>query len=78
MRQIPSSGNLSANVEGDIEEKDGVLKITSIRVAYQIKIPQGMRDKVERALQSHADKCPAYQSVKDCIDVTWDADVEEV
>ena len=78
MRQIPSAGNLSANVEGNIEECDGVLKITSIRMAYQIKIPQGTRDKVERVLESHADKCPAYQSVRDCIDVSWEADMEEV
>ena len=78
MRQVPSSGNLSAKVEGDIEEKDDVLRITCIRLVYQIKIPLGARDKVERALQSHAEKCPAYQSVKDCIDVSWKADVEEV
>ncbi len=78
MRQIPSAGNLSANVEGDIEEKDGVLKITNIRMTYQIKIPQGMRDKVERALQSHADSCPAYQSVRNCINVSWEADLEEI
>ena len=78
MRQIPVAGNLSANIEGDIEEKDGVLRITIIRVAYHIKIPQGMHDEVERVLQSHTDKCPAYQSVTDCIDVIWKADVEEV
>ena len=78
MRQIPSAGHLSADVEGDIEEKDGVLKITNIRVAYQIKIPQGMRDKVERALQGHADKCPAYQSVRNCINVSWKAEIEEM
>ena len=77
MRQIPVADNLSAKVEGDIEEKDGVLRITSIRVAYQLKIPAGTRDKFERVLESHGDKCPAYQSVKDCIDVTWQADVEE-
>jgi uncharacterized OsmC-like protein len=77
VRQIPAAGNLSANVEGDIEEQDGVLRITSIRVVFQLKIPRGMRDKVARVLQSYADKCPAYQSVKNCIHVTWEADVEE-
>ncbi len=77
MRQIPAAGNLSAYVEGDIAERDGVLRITSIRLTYQLKIPPNMRDKVERILQSYADKCPAYQSVKECIDVTWKADIEE-
>ncbi len=78
MRQIPATENLSANVEGDIEEVDGVLKITKIRLGFKMKIPQGMRDKAERALESYAEKCPAYQSVRGCIDVTWEAEIEEV
>ena len=78
MRGITSAENLIAEVEGDIEEVDGVLKITKIRLSYKMKIPQGMRDKAERALESYADKCPAYQSVRGCIDVTWEADIEEV
>ena len=78
MRQIPATENLSANVEGDIEEVDGVLKITKIRIGFKMQIPQGMRDKAERALDNYADKCPAYQSVRGCIDVTWEADFEEV
>jgi len=32
---------------------------------------------VERLLTSHAEKCPAYQSVKDCIDGSWSAEIEE-
>ena len=67
-----------ANVEGDIEEVEGVLRITKIRIGYKINIPRGMRDKAERALASYADKCPAYQSVRGCIDVTWDAEIKEV
>lgn len=78
MREIKSADNLVADVEGDIEDVDGVLKITSIRLHYRLKIPKGTRDKVERVLISYADKCPAYQSVKDCISCTWDVDVEEI
>jgi len=78
VRQIPATENLSAHVEGDIEEVDGVLKITKIRLGFKIKIPQGMRDKAERALENYAEKCPAYQSVRGCIDVTWEAEFEEV
>ena len=77
MRQIPSAGNLSAEVEGDIEEVEGVLKITKIRLKYNVRIPAGTREKVERALETHADKCPAYQSVRNCIHVTWLADIVE-
>ena len=77
MREIRSAENLVADVEGDIEEVDGVLKITKIRIHYRLKIPRGTREKVERALESYAEKCPAYQSVKGCIDCTWDAEIEE-
>ena len=77
MREIKSADNLVADVEGDIAEVDGVLKITSIRLHYRLTIPKGSRDKVDRALASYADKCPAYQSVKGCIQCTWDVDAKE-
>lgn len=64
-------------MEGDIEDVDGVLKITKIRIAYSVKAPIGSDEKIERALESYAEKCPAYQSVKGCIDVTWNASVTE-
>lgn len=76
MREVKSAGNLVADVEGDIEDVDGVLKITKIRLRYHFKIPPGSRDKVERALGTFADKCPAYLSVKGCIDCTWEAVIE--
>jgi uncharacterized OsmC-like protein len=74
---VVSAENLRADVEGDIEDVDGVLRITRIRVRYRVRIPSGKREEVERALEVYADKCPAYQSVKGCIDVSWDADLTE-
>ena len=62
-------------MEGDIEDVEGVLKITKIRVTYKFKIPAGSRDKAERALAVYSDKCPAYQSVKGCIQCTWQAEM---
>ena len=78
MRQVPSAENLVADVEGDIEEVDGVLKITKIRLHYRLKNPVGSGEKVQRALETYAEKCPAYQSVKGCIDCIWDIETEEV
>ena len=72
-----SAENLRADVEGDIEDVDGVLRITRIRVRYRVRVPSGKREEVERALEVYADRCPAYQSVKGCIDVSWDADLTE-
>jgi uncharacterized OsmC-like protein len=77
VREVKSAGNLVADVEGDIEDVDGVLKITKIRLRYRFTIPRGSREKVERALDTHAEKCPAYQSVKGCIDCSWEAVIEE-
>ena len=77
MREVTSAGNLVADVEGDIENVDGVLKITKIRLQYRFKIPPGSRDRVNRALETYAAKCPAYLSVKDCISCSWEAIIQE-
>ena len=69
--------NLIDDVEGDIAEVDGVLRITKIRLRYRFTISPGSRDKVKRALETYAEKCPAYQSVKGCIDCSWEAVIEE-
>jgi uncharacterized OsmC-like protein len=53
------------------------MRITRIRLHYRVKIPAGTREKVDRLLEVYAEKCPAYQSVKGCIDCSWDAEVEE-
>ena len=77
MRGITSEENLAADVEGDIEDVDGVLRITSIRLHYRLATSGENREKVDRALEAHAEKCPAYQSVKGCIDCTWDMELVE-
>ncbi len=77
MRQIPSANNLVAQVEGDIEDVNGVLKITKIRLRYRFRIPPGTRESMDRLLANYAEKCPAYQSVKDCIECVWEAEIEE-
>jgi uncharacterized OsmC-like protein len=78
VRGIQSANNLVAQVEGDIEDRDGVMRITKIRLRYRFKVSPASREKVDRLLASYADKCPAYQSVKGCIDCSWEADVEEM
>jgi hypothetical protein len=78
VRGVRSAGNLAADVEGDIEDVGGVMKITRIRVRYRFRIPAGTREKIGRVLDSYAEQCPAYQSVKGCIECTWEADIEEI
>ena len=75
---MPSAENLTAEVEGDIEDVGGVLKITTIRLHYRIKAPAEKRESIERLLDHYAEACPAYQSVKGCIECSWTAEIEEV
>ena len=78
MRQIPvTRETIQSDVEGDIEAVDKVLRITRIRVRYRLRIPAGMREKAERAVATHAAKCPAANSVRGCIDLDIKADITE-
>ena len=77
MRGVRSAGNLLADVEGDIEDIGGVIRITRIRLRYRFRIPAGTREKIDRLLESYAEQCPAYQSIKGCIECTWKAEIEE-
>ena len=78
MREIPASRDtIQADVEGDIEAIDNVLRITRIRVRYRLRIPAGTRERAERAVATHATKCPAANSVRGCIDLDITADITE-
>ena len=58
-----------AEVEGDIENVNGVLKITRIRVHYHLKVPQGKGEEAREAFSSYLVRCPAAQSVIGCIQI---------
>ena len=67
-----------AAVEGRIEGSKGrPIRITEIAIHYDLTIPAGKRAEAERALQVHPQGCPAHESVKDAIKVTWTADIKE-
>ena len=78
MRDIPvTSDTIKTVVEGDIEAIEKVLKIVRIRVRYTLKIPQGMREKAERAVARHPISCPAANSIKGCIELDIAAEITE-
>ena len=56
-----------ADVEGDIENVNGILKITRIGVTYHMKVPKGKREEAKEALTAYLSRCPAAQSVMGCI-----------
>jgi len=62
-----------ATVEGRIVGVGKTIRIRSIHVHYDLAVPADAVQATERALAVHVQGCPAHQSVKDAIQVTWDA-----
>lgn len=68
-----------ADVEGDIENVNNLLKITQIRVTYHLKVPKGKVDEAREApLSSYLASCPAAQSVIGSIQIRDHAVIEEL
>lgn len=67
-----------AEVEGDIENVSGVLKITSIRVKCHLKVAPGKTDEAKEAFSTYLVRCPAAQSVMGCIKIQDELLVEEM
>jgi uncharacterized OsmC-like protein len=63
----------TATVDGRITRVDKTIRIVSIVLHYDLTVPPDFRDATERALKNHPAGCPAYQSVKDALTITWDA-----
>ena len=70
------SAKFEADAEGAIENVDGQLLLTSVKVTYRIKAPKDQRAAIERALEHHESRCPVSQSVKRGITVEWRSEIE--
>ncbi|MBW3534147.1 MAG: OsmC family protein [Gemmatimonadetes bacterium] len=68
---------IRARAEGFNEMRDKLPVLTRVHVHYALTIPPGTREKVDRALVRHAEKCPTAVSLAGAVDVTWSADIEE-
>src|SRR5436309_13745227 len=62
----------TATVDGRIAGVGKTIRIYSIAVHYDLTVPPESREAAERALRVHPSGCPAHQTVKDAIKVTWD------
>src|SRR5215475_8994225 len=63
----------TASVDGRISGIGKTIRIKSIHVHYDLAVPADAVEATERALAVHVQGCPAHQSVKDAIEITWDA-----
>lgn len=68
----------SAEVTGDIENVNGVLKITRIKVHYSLKADEDKWEDAKEALENYLHLCPAAQSVIDCIDIRHELSLEPI
>lgn len=58
-----------ADVSGDIEDVNGVLKITRIHVKYKLTAPADKEREAREAFEAYLTGCPAAQSVIGCIQI---------
>jgi len=70
--------NFRAAVEGDIEDVNGILKITQIRVTYYLKVSREKVEEANEAFASYLASCPAAQSVIGCIAIQDRLEIEEM
>jgi len=68
---------LQVEAEGRIEEVDGKMILTGIKLRYHLKVPKDKRASVERALEHHEGLCAASESVRRGITVEWESDIQE-
>lgn len=66
-----------ATVSGDIEEVNGILKITRIDVTYLLKLPDQQREAALDCFYNYIQLCPGAQSVTGCIDIHHKLEMEK-
>ena len=69
--------DLSAEVEGVHEVRNGLPVLTAILVYYRLRIPAGTRETVDRALAKHQEKCPTAGTLHGAVAVSWTAEIDE-
>ena len=71
-------GAVRAEVEGINEVVDGIPTLREIKVRYFMRVPRDARERVDRALAKHQEKCPTARSLAGAVAVSWSAEIEEV
>jgi organic hydroperoxide reductase OsmC/OhrA len=69
---------LTADTSGEIEKDGNVLVIKRIHVAYHLKVKPELRETAEKVHGFHADFCPVARSIKGCIDITTELQMEDI
>ena len=74
VRGIPSQPDrLSAEVEGDIVDENGVMALRAIRIVYHVALPKEKREDADRALRFHERGCPLANTLKGAVRIEYQA-----
>lgn len=68
---------IGCTAEGVNEVREGLPVLTAMHVHYQLRIPAGSRETVDRALAKHQDKCPTAATFKGAVEIRWTAEITE-
>jgi uncharacterized OsmC-like protein len=63
---------------GEVELEGRVLVMKRIHVIYHLRLDPEKREAALRAHSFHADNCPMARSVKGCIAITTDLQMEDL
>jgi len=66
-----------AEARGLHEVRDGLPVLREIRIHYRLRVPADARERVDRALARHQDKCPTAATLKGAVEVGWTAEIVE-
>jgi uncharacterized OsmC-like protein len=72
-----SPDKLQVEAHGTIEEVDGKMILTGIKMHYKMTLPKDKRAAAERALEHHEGLCAASESVRRGIKVEWESEIIE-
>jgi uncharacterized OsmC-like protein len=53
------------------------MKVTHIRLTYHLRIPAGKRPEADRALSVFESRCPVAQTLKGCVTLEHQAEIQE-
>jgi uncharacterized OsmC-like protein len=78
-RKIPAGeGLLSSAVNGEIELDGKVMVIKRIHVTYHLKLKPEQRETAVKVHGFHADYCPVARTIKGCVEITTELNMEDV
>jgi uncharacterized OsmC-like protein len=59
--------DLFGEVEGEVGKEGKVLILRTVRVTYRLRVPEDLRETVERVHEVHAASCPVARSISPCV-----------